>query len=156
MAVELSSSTVVLANIYLIMILQLAFNWSNTACGTNSYLFQLGFIGLMAARLVFHELSHNKVTSLNINRVLMFTLTGLLLALGIYQAITIANNPNQFYYDPATQTGNSVCFQNRIVFVGEIVIIGLTLVKDIYFLCINPDKDEEKHSAWSIYHNKHS
>jgi hypothetical protein len=139
MTVELDSSTVVLANIYLIMALQLGFNWSATACGTSSYLFQLGFIALMAVRLLFHELNHNKVTSNTLNKVFMFTMSGFLLALGIYQAITVANNASSFYYDPTTKTGNEVCFQNRIVFVGEIVIIGLTLAKDIYFLCISPE-----------------
>lgn len=58
----------------------------------------------------------------------------LLLALAIYQAVTVIDNPNDFYYDPDTKAGNEVCFQNRIIFVAEIVIIGLTLFKDIYFL----------------------
>ena len=106
MTVELDSSTVVLANIYLIMALQLGFNWSATACGTSSYLFQLGFIALMAARLFFHELHHNKATGTVLNRIFMFTLSGLLLALGIYQAITVASNSSSFYYDPKTKSGN--------------------------------------------------
>ena len=140
MTLELDASTVVLSNIYLIMALQLGFNWNATSCGTKSYLFQLGFIALMIARLFFHELSHNKITGSGLNRVFMFALSGLLLALGIYQAVTVFGNPSDFYYDPATKTGNEVCFQNRIVFVGEIVIIGLTLIKDVYFLCISPEE----------------
>lgn len=138
MTVELDSSTVILVNIYLIMALQLGFNWNATGCNTNSYFFQLGFIGLMVVRLIFHELNHNKFTGSGMNRLFSFLLSGTLLALGIYQAIKVFGNPNDFYYDPATKTGNEVCFQNRIVFVAEIIIVGLTLVKDIYFMCISP------------------
>ena len=65
----------------------------------------------------------------------MFFLDALLVALGIYQAIVLANNSADFYYNADTKTGNEVCFQNRIVFVGEIALIGLTVIKDIYFLC---------------------
>lgn len=43
---------IILANVYLVMILQLALKWSDSDCGTKSYLFQLAFIGLMVIRLI--------------------------------------------------------------------------------------------------------
>lgn len=65
----------------------------------------------------------------------MFLSSGvLLLALCIYQSYTIATNSSNFYYDATAKIGNEVCFQNRIIFVGEIIIGFLTLFKDIYFI----------------------
>lgn len=64
-----------------------------------------------------------------------FLLSGLLVALGVFFGLRVFNNPSDFYYDANTQTGNIVCFQNRIVFVAEMIIIILTVLKDVYFLC---------------------
>ena len=142
MAAVLDASTIVLLNIYLIMALQLGFNWNNTACNTDSNLFQLGFIVLMSIRLFFHELYNNRKFGKGVSAFFNFLLSGLLLALGIYQAITVFKNPSDFYYDPTTKSGNEICFQNRIVFVGEIIIIGFTVVKDVYFVCCQTDNED--------------
>ncbi len=55
----LEPSNIILANIYLIMILQLSLNWEKTKCNTDSHLFQLGFIVFMTLRLFFLELFSN-------------------------------------------------------------------------------------------------
>lgn len=143
MAAILDSSTIVLANIYLIMGLQLALNWTHTDCNTKSYFFQLGFITFMTFRLFFHELHNNQLTSRTINAFFMFLLSGLLLALGVYQGYNVFSNSNQFYYNPTTKQGSEVCFQNRIVFVGEMVLIVLTVFKDIYFICFRSNNPLE-------------
>ena len=131
----LDSSTIVLGNIYLIMALQLGLNWEETNCNTNSYLFQLGFIILYILRLFFHEWYNNRIIGRTAWIVLIGITIVLLLALGGYQGYTVFNNPDDFYYNADTKEGNETCFQNRIIFVGEIVIIVLTLFKDIYFMC---------------------
>lgn len=141
MAAILDSSTVILFNVYLILGLQLAFNWNKTGCNTSSYLFQLGFIVLMFIRLFFYEFHNNRVCGRIVNGVFMFLLDILLVALAVYQIFTMANNTNEFYYNPDTKMGNEVCFQNRIVFSIEIAVIFLTLIKDIYFICCKPKDD---------------
>jgi hypothetical protein len=143
MAVLLDSSTLILFNIYLVMALQLAFNWNATNCNSNSAFFQLGFIVLMLARLIGHELYNNRKAGRVCHAFVMFLFSGLLLALGIVQAITVFSNPNDFNYDRATKQGSEVCFQNRIVFVSEIVIIGLTVLKDVYFILLTKDEIAE-------------
>ena len=141
MAAILDPSTVILFNIYLIIGLQLAFNWDETGCNTESYLFQLGFIVMMFLRLIFYEIYNNKVCGKCVHAVFMFLIDGLLIALGAYQAYTLASHSEDFYFDPKTEIGSLTCFQNRIVFVAEIAIIGLTFFKDIYFLCIRSGEE---------------
>lgn len=142
MALILDASTVVLANIYAIMAFQLGFNWKNTGCNQDAYYFQLGFIVLMAIRLFFHELYHNRCTNKCVAAIFNFILSGLLLALGIFFMQRIANNPNDFYYNPDTHVGNEICFQNRIVFVAEFVLICLTVAKDVYFVFCGGERDD--------------
>lgn len=49
---QLDPLSVILANIYLVMFVQLVLNWKASDCGTSSYLFQLAFILIMAGRLI--------------------------------------------------------------------------------------------------------
>lgn len=73
----------------------------------------------------------------------MFLSSGvLLLALGIYQSYTIATHSSDFFFDANTKTGSEVCFQNRIMFVGEIIVGFLTLLKDIYFIGLVKDEEQ--------------
>ena len=76
--------------------------------------------------------------------VINFILSGLLVALAVYFGLRISENPNDFYFNPDTFEGNEVCFQNRIVFVAEIIIIGLTVLKDFYFVCCGGQRDENE------------
>ena len=142
MAAILDSSTVVLFNIYILMALQLAFNWNNTDCNISGYFFQLGFIALMTARLFFHELFHNRCCDLGCHAFFAFAIDICLIAGGAYYMYRVFGNPDYFYYDPVTKAGNEVCFQNRIVFVGEAVIIVLTFLKDIYFICCRTKEEQ--------------
>ena len=141
MGLILDASTIVLLNIYIIMGLQLGFNWNNTGCNQDTYYFQLGFIVLMAIRLFFHELYHNRCTNKVVAAIFNFILSGLLIALAIFFGLRVFNNPNDFYYNPDTHVGNEVCFQNRIVFVAESAIIAFTGLKDIYFVCCGGERD---------------
>lgn len=140
---QLDPLTVLLANIYLVMIVQLILNWQAANCGTSSYLFQLAFILIMAGRLVLQEFYNNKIMPKKIFASLMFLSSGvLLLGLGIYQSYTISTHSSDFFYDANTKTGSEVCFQNRIIFVGEIIIGFLTLFKDIYFIGIVKEDEQ--------------
>ena len=142
MGLILDASTLVLFNIYIIMGFQLGFNWNNTACNQDAYYSQLGFIVLMAIRLLFHELYHNRCINKVVAAIFNFILSGLLIALGIFFGLRVFNNPSDFYYNPDTLFGNEVCFQNRIVFVGEFAIIAFTALKDIYFVFCGGDRED--------------
>lgn len=123
-----------LANIYLIMLIQICSNWKASDCSTGSNLFQLAFVLIMICRLAIQEAAFNHIFSKRFYIILsFFTSSILLLALGIYQIYNIASHSDAFFYDPKAKIGNEVCYQNRIVFVGEIVIIFLTIAKDLYF-----------------------
>lgn len=75
---------------------------------------------------------------------MLFTSGCLLTALGIYEAYTIAKNSFYFEYDAKTKTGNIVCFQNRIVYVAEIILCFLTIIKDIVFIIMREgDSDRQ-------------
>lgn len=79
----------------------------------------------------------------------LFTSGCLLTALGVYESYAIAANSSSFEYDPKTKTGNLVCYQNRIVFVGEIIICFLTLIKDIVVVVMENDSlNSDTQSAW--------
>ena len=60
MAYSLQPTSIILANLYLIMGLQLALNWPAADCNTNSNFFQLAFIVIMAARIVIQEAYENR------------------------------------------------------------------------------------------------
>lgn len=127
-----------LANIYLIMLIQVSSNWKAAECNTGSNLFQLAFILIMICRLAIQEASFNHfLTKKHYKMLSFFTSFILLLALGVYQIYNIASNSDEFFYDPKAKVGNEICYQNRIVFVGEIVIIFLTIFKDLYFHVFN-------------------
>lgn len=55
MSYSLQPASIILANLYLIMGLQLALNWPAADCNTNSNFFQLAFIVIMAARIIIQE-----------------------------------------------------------------------------------------------------
>ena len=135
MAIKTIEATdILLANIYLIMLIQIAANWKDADCSTGSNLFQLAFILIMNCRLVVQEAAFNHFMSKKLYKILSFvTSSVLLLALGIYQIFNISTHSDAFFYDPKAKVGNEICYQNRIVFVGEIVIIFLTITKDVYF-----------------------
>ena len=61
----------------------------------------------MTSRLVIQELYNNLKFGFKTFAALSFLTSGvLLLALGIYQAVNIANNSSSFYYDAAKKVGN--------------------------------------------------
>lgn len=127
------------------MIIQLALNWQAANCGTDSNFFQLAFIFIILVRIFTQEAHNNKIIERRtFKAVTLFTSGCLLTALGIYEAYTIAKNSFYFEYDAKTKTGNIVCFQNRIVYVAEIILCFLTIIKDIVFIIIGEgDSDRQ-------------
>jgi len=108
-------------------------------------LFQLAFISIILVRIFTQEAHNNKIIERRtFKAVMLFTSGCLLTALGIYEAYTIAKNSFYFEYDAKTKTGNIVCFQNRIVYVAEIILCFLTVIKDIVFIIIGEgDSDRQ-------------
>jgi uncharacterized protein with PQ loop repeat len=99
----------------------------------------------MIVRIFTQEAHNNKIIEKRtFKAVMLFTSGCLLTALGIYEAYTIAKNSFYFEYDAKTKTGNIVCFQNRIVYVTEIIICFLTIVKDIVFVIIGEGDSESQ------------
>lgn len=119
-------------NLYFIMTLQLALNWESSNCNTHSNLFQLVFIIVLVCRIIAQEAAINRALSRKTYRTIMLVSSGCFLTgIGVYEAIKLAWNSSDFDYDPNTKIGNLVCYQNRIVFVAEIVACFLIVAKDI-------------------------
>lgn len=135
---------IVLVNIFFIMLVQLGLNWQASDCDTRSNLFQLAFILIYLIRMATQEAHNNKAIPPGVYKAItLFTSGCLLTALGVYESYVIAANSNSFEYDPKTKIGNLVCYQNRIVFVGEIIICFLTVIKDIVVVVMG----NESHSS---------
>jgi hypothetical protein len=92
-----------LANVYLIMLLQIALNWGAADCRTSSNSYQLAFVVIVIGRLVIDEIYHNGVVGRMPFVVCTFITTALLVGFAIYQSVVVANNPDAFHYDPKTK-----------------------------------------------------
>lgn len=129
---------VILANIYIVMLVQLAFNWNNTDCSTNSNIFQIAFILTLVLRLLLQEWYLNKIISHKIYTGLMLISSGAFLTgLCVYESFIISQNWQQFSYDVKSNSGSLTCYQNRIVFVAEIIIGFLAVAKDVVLIILN-------------------
>lgn len=141
MVSSLEPVNILLMNLYFIMTLQLALNWESANCNTHSNLFQLVFIIVLVARVIAQEAAINKVLSSKAYRNIMLVTSGCFLTgIGVYEAIKLAWNSGNFDYDPNTKVGNLVCYQNRIVFVAEIVACFLTVAKDIVTIVMGKEE----------------
>lgn len=129
---SLEPLTVVLANLYLVMLLQVGLNWAEVDCATHSNLYQLVFILTLVLRLFIQEAYNNRILAKRTHTILMLLSSGAVLTgLTAYQTYVLASNWSAFSYDPQTKVGNLACYQNRIVFVTELVVGLLTVCKDI-------------------------
>lgn len=130
----LEPQNILLANLYLIMLLQILLNWSASYCETNSNIMQLVFVLTLIARLFIQEFYYNKIYGTKIYKVLMMVSSlVILLGMGIFWAYTISTNAASF----DNYSTNLACFQNRIMFVIEIIFGFLTLLKDCWLvLCL--------------------
>jgi hypothetical protein len=134
---------VILANIYLVMLVQLAFNWNNTDCSTNSNIFQIAFLLTLVLRLLLQEGYLNKIISHKTYTALMLIFSGLFLTgLCVYESIIISQNWQKFNYDAKSGIGNLTCYQNRIVFVAEIIIGFLAVAKDVALIILDNEKPD--------------
>ena len=125
---------IILFNIYLIMTLQLLLNWSEASCNHHSNLFQLVFIITMITRLILQESFLNKIIKFKTYKSTTLISSGVVLTgFAIYQAIILGTNPSDYDYNPENKA-TLTCFQNRIIFVSEIVLCFLTVIKDILFV----------------------
>jgi uncharacterized membrane protein len=123
------------------MALQLSLNWQSASCNTHSNIFQLVFIAVLVARIIAQEAVINKALSSKAYRAIMLVTSGCFLTgIGVYEAIKLAWNSADFDYDPSTKIGNLVCYQNRIVYVAEIVACFLTVAKDIGTIVLGKDE----------------
>jgi hypothetical protein len=97
----------------------------------------------MLFRIGAQEAHINKGIANRTYKAFMLVSSGCLLnALAIYYAYTIALKSYEFDYDPQTKIGSIVCYQNRIVYVTEIILCFLTIIKDIFFVVVYNDKAE--------------
>lgn len=125
----LEPQNILLLNFYVIPLLQILFNWSQSNCGTNSNIWQLFFILTLISRIFIDELYHNAHIAHKAYKFMMFTTSGvILLIMGIWEAYTISTHSEEF------QVVGSACFQNKIVFIAEIIMCFLTLAKDVIFV----------------------
>lgn len=95
MVSTLEPVNVVLANLYLIMLLQNGFNWNSADCNTASNFFQLAFILIMLLRIIAQEAYLNRAISLKAFKAVMLISSGCFLTgLGVYQSITLSWHAN--------------------------------------------------------------
>jgi hypothetical protein len=134
----------VLANVYLIMLLQIGLNWSDADCSTHSNVYQLLFILTLVLRLFIQEAHNNRLIAKKTYTILILLSSGAILTgLTAYQTIILSQNWNAFSYDPQTKIGDLACYQNRIVFVTELVVGVLTVCKDIGYVTWGKEEAEE-------------
>lgn len=145
---SLEAVNVVLLNVLLIMVVQLALNWEASNCNTSSSWFQLAFIATIIIRIATQEAHSNRLIAARTFKAITLATSGCLLtALGIYQSYTIASHSSEFYYDPSTKEGSIVCYQNRIVYIAEVTLCFLTVIKDIVVVVMGNDGASEASSA---------
>lgn len=141
---SLQPANIVLANLYLVMVLQLALNWPAANCNTNSTYFQLAFIIIMAARIVLQEAYLNRGISAKTHRWTMLVSSGFFLTgLAAYQSYIMWKHWGEFNYDASTKEGSVTCYQNRIIYASEIVLCVLTVCKDIVVVILGKERKKE-------------
>jgi hypothetical protein len=132
---------IILTNIYFIMLVQIAFNWKEADCSTNSNIFQIAFLFTLIFRILLQEGYLNKIISHRVYTGLMLISSGAFLTgLCVYQTYTLSQNWQEFNYDAKTTSGSLICYQNRIVFVTEIIIGFLSVAKDVALIILNNEK----------------
>jgi hypothetical protein len=141
---SLEPLSVVLANLYLVMLLQVGMNWADVDCATHSNVYQLVFILTLVLRLFIQEAYNNRIIAKRTYTILMLLSSGAILTgLTAYQSYVLASNWSAFSYDPQTKVGDLGCYQNRIVFVAELVVGLLTVGKDIGCVIWGKEEAEE-------------
>lgn len=98
----------------------------------------------MVLRIIFQEMFLNKYIGKKLYRGLTLFSSGFLLTgAAVFECLMLSLHKDNFSYNAETKEGNLVCFQNRIVYVTEIVLCFLTVIKDIFFIILGKDKEEE-------------
>lgn len=144
MIYSLQPTSIILANLYLVMGLQLALNWPAADCNTNSSYFQLAFIAIMAARILIQEAYENRGITAKTHRWSMLVSSGFFLTgLAAYQSYMLWKHWGEFSYDASTKEGSVTCYQNRIIYVSEIAICVLTVCKDIVVVILGKARKQE-------------
>jgi hypothetical protein len=70
----------------------------------------------------------------------LFTSGIVLAAISAYEAYNISQNWSAFYYNYSSQVGSLNCYQNRIVYITEIIITAVIVVTDIGMACLKVGK----------------
>lgn len=68
-----------------------------------------------------------------------FFLTGL----AAYQAYMMWRHWSDFYYNAENKEGSVTCYQNRIIYITEIVVCVLTVCKDIVVVILGKERKKE-------------
>jgi hypothetical protein len=84
----------------------------------------------MAWRIIAQEAFLNKIVNRNIYRIAMIVSSVVLFGFAISESIILATNEVEFSYDVAAKVGNLTCYQNRIIYVCEIIICFVTAIKE--------------------------
>lgn len=102
----LKSQNILLFNFYLILFLQLIFNWSYANCNNHTNVWKLFYMFVLFARIFGDEFYHNRMLSANGNKGLKVVTSLILLFMGIAMIAILARNKEDF--------DEGVCFSNRI------------------------------------------
>lgn len=103
---KIKGQNIILFNFYIILTIQLIFNWQLTSCNNHTNLWKFVFFMILHGRLIGDELSHNDKLSLR-NFILLRIVSSLvLLGLSIAMISLLVSNSSDFE--------QKSCFLNRI------------------------------------------
>ena len=127
------------------MLLQIILNFKESGCGTSSNAFQIAYVGVLFIRLFIDEFYNNMAIARRCWNILMIITSLIILGgLSAYEIYAITDKPDSFFWDSNNDNGNLVCYQNRIVFVTEVIVAGLIIVKDILVcICGKDNKNDD-------------
>lgn len=123
---KIKGQNIILFNFYLILTIQLIFNWQLTSCNNHTNLWKLVLLMVLYGRLMGDELTHNnKITRRN-SLLLRVVSSLVLLSLSIAMISLLISNSSDFDKNP--------CFHNRIEYVVEVILSFVIIFKDIVYI----------------------
>ena len=97
---------IILANFYVILLVQLLFNWSETECGHSLNVWKLILLIVLFGRLFADEMFNNSKIHQTAYSIIRVTTAVILVAMAIFMIITLLENEHSF--------SQGTCFLNRI------------------------------------------
>lgn len=123
---KIKGQNILLFNFYLILTIQLLFNWQHTSCNNHTNLWKLVFLMVLYGRLMGDELSHNDKLSRRNCLLLRIVSSVVLLGLSIAMITLVIRNSSDFDKNP--------CFLNRIEYVVEVILSFIIIFKDLIYI----------------------